>query len=305
MIQKIPYLSIDFQEYNRCVQHSCQKKYSATSEFLDACAGKKQWEILVYGNYEAVMPIPFRKKMGLKWVVHPKLCQQLGVFSTQDDQKLNQAFLDFLNKNYRVLYYGFNEFNQFEQPLSRRKNYIIPKQNYQDAFKQYSPKRKRKLRLDEEVAQNSEKRSVQDVALIEDFIRKNSKGAHHPKDVEEFISIYISLFQKKKLIFYGFFYHEKLVNLLAIHLSEDSVALLGTFNEKEYIKLNGSSVLVDTVIRDFVQEKDFDFEGSEVPSIEEFFRGYRPDLRPYTYFENYSKRWSAKSLRLLKKMIGR
>ena len=77
---------------------------------------------------------------------------------------------------------------------------------------------------------------------------------------------------------------------MAIYKGENSVALLGTFNQKETIKLNGSSVLMDKVIQEFVAQYDFDFEGSEVPAIEAFFRGFRPVEKPYPYFENISKK---------------
>ena len=36
-------------------------------------------------------------------------------------------------------------------------------------------------------------------------------------------------------------------------------------------------------------DKIFDFEGSEVPAVEEFFRGFRPALKPYSCIQ-YSKK---------------
>ena len=304
MIRKISYLEIDFHKYDVCINSSAQYKYSAKSHFLDVCAGKNQWEILIYGDYEAVMPIPFIKKMGYKMVVNPKLCQQLGIFSIVDQPNLNQKFLDYFRKNYRVWFYAFNEYNHWEKPLLQRKNYIIPQEDYANVFKKYSPKRKRKLRLDDEVKENSTIEKVGDWQLIEAFILQNSIGADSSKDLKDFLTIYFKFLQQNQLHFYGFFYREELINLLAIYEDPKSVALLGTFNKKETIKLNGSSVLVDYAISQFVQEKDFDFEGSEVPSIEEFFRGYRPVERPYPYYENLSEsyfiRWGNRIKSLFK-----
>ena len=77
--------------------------------------------------------------------------------------------------------------------------------------------------------------------------------------------------------------------MLALYFDEKTIALLGTFNTKDSIKLSGSSVLIDYVIRENIEHKIFDFEGSEIPSVEEFFRGFRPDLKPYPIIKNSKK----------------
>ena len=80
MIRKIKFESIDFEKYNHCIAQSCQRKFYAERSFLDISTGKN-WEILVCGDYEAVMQIPLIRKLGVKVVINPKLCQQLGIFS--------------------------------------------------------------------------------------------------------------------------------------------------------------------------------------------------------------------------------
>ena len=47
-------------------------------------------------------------------------------------------------------------------------------------------------------------------------------------------------------------------------------------------------MLIDHCIKENIQYKVFDFEGSQLPNVEEFFRGFRPELRPYQLIE-YSK----------------
>ncbi len=75
MIQRIKYKHIDFQKYNVCIEQSVQKNLYCKKENLDFLS--KNWELLVYGDYEAVMPIPFVKKAFYKFVVMPLFCQQL------------------------------------------------------------------------------------------------------------------------------------------------------------------------------------------------------------------------------------
>lgn len=287
MIRKVKYQEIDFEKYNACIENSVQKKFYAERIFLDISTDKN-WELLIYNDYEAVMPIPFVKKIGIKLVINPKLCQQLGIFSPIDKLEVNDLFYNYLIKNYNVWYYAFNDVNHFSKSLKQRQNFLIFPDQYELVRQKYSPKRKRKLRLDQEVLENSEVVKNPDIEIIKRFIRSTGLGADR-KDLEEFIDLLFKFFKNHKLDFYGFFYHQKLINLIAIYNDKYSLALLGTYNEREYVKLSGSSYLIDKVISENIETKIFDFEGSEIPAVEEFFRGFRPELKHYTCIQNSKK----------------
>lgn len=279
MIKRIKYKDIDFEKYDACLKNSVQKKFYAERTFLDI-ASKKNWEALIYKDYEAVMPIPLINKYGVKIVHNPKLCQQLGVFSSSDSVAVNDLFYDFLIRNYIIRYYTFNDGNELSIPLKKRNNFLIFPDQYENVRQRYSPKRKRKLRLDQEVVDNSEVVKNPDILIVKDFIRSTGLGAD-AKDLKKFIELLTDLFHNEKLDFYGFFYHNKLINMIAVYKENYSLALLGTYNDRDFVKLSGSSFLIDKVISENIETKIFDFEGSEIPAVEEFFRGFRPELRPY------------------------
>ena len=119
MIKRITQKEIDFQKYNHCLENSLQKNFYAKKEILDFLA--ESWELLVYGDYEFVMPIPITKKFRFSIVVMPLFCQQLGVFSKEKNEKIELLFLDFLMKNYRVLTYSFNFQNLEIENLNKKK----------------------------------------------------------------------------------------------------------------------------------------------------------------------------------------
>lgn len=287
MIKRIKYQDINFDKYIKCINQSAQKKSYAYPHYLDiVCDGN--WEVLVYNDYEAVMPIPFIKKMGLKLVIMPKLNQQLGVFSQQDSKVVNDLFLTFLESKYAVWYYAFNDTNMFSKTLKSRKNYLIPMGNYEVVRQKYSPKRKRKLRLDPDVLEESERILVEDFSQIEVFIRANHVGVGG-KDLEDFIEVFRRFYNHGSLKVYGFRYQKQWINMIALYEDDINSVLLGTFNQKEFVKLSGACVLIDDAIRDNIEKKIFDFEGSELPNVEEFFRGFRPDLQPYNCIDNSKK----------------
>lgn len=285
MIRRLQYHEIDFEKYQRCIENSEQKKYSGEKIFLDNTA-QKNWELLVYGDYEAVMPIPFVKKWGLKIVVHPKLTQQLGVFSYQDSSDLNEMFLSFFRKEYRIWYYAFNEFNQFKTALSKRKNFILYPSSYEEIQQKYSPKRKRKLRLNPGVKEFSEIKEGIGFLEAKTFIKKHIKGVKKAQEIDEYVSILQFFYDQNRLDFYGFYYKKVLVNLVAIYQEKYTAVLLGTYNNQQFIKLNGASCLVDFAIMKNIEQKIFDFEGGDLPHLDEYFRGFRALQKTYPVIRN-------------------
>jgi len=101
------------------------------------------------------------------------------------------------------------------------------------------------------------------------------------------------------LNFSAFYLNQRIINIIVTYFDDFTVALLGTFNDKESVKVSGSSVLINNCIKENIQTKIFDFEGSELPNVEEFFRGFRPELRPY-HLITYSKKNIIKKLLSLK-----
>ncbi|UKB85922.1 hypothetical protein LF887_09940 [Chryseobacterium sp. MEBOG06] len=287
MIRRLKYHEIDFVKYAHCLDRSEQRKYSASKDFLDVTS-ERQWEVLVYGNYEAVMPVPYLRKYGVKIVHNPKLCQQLGVFSAKDDADLNEAFLEYLKKNYLIRIYCFNDDNHFRTKIRIKKNFLLYPDSYEAIYAKYSPKRKRKLRLDEEILKDSEIRTISyDKART--FIEANTIGTDKDSDLFDFMRIFESFYNLNTLKFTAFYYQNKIVNAIATYGDHSMVALLGNFNDKDYVKLSGASVLIDHILKEVIETHIFDFEGGELPNIEEFFRGFRPELRPYGIIENSKK----------------
>lgn len=287
MIRRLKYHEIDFVKYAQCLENSEQRKYSAAKDFLDTTS-TMPWEILVYKDYEAVMPVPFVRKYGMKIVHNPKLCQQLGVFSSKDNVDLNEAFLEYLEKNYMIRAYPFNDVNQLRTKIRIKKNFLLYPDVYEKVYSRYSPKRKRKLRLDEAVVKESEIRTISyDIAKA--FIEANTIGLSKDNDLFEFMRIFKSFYKLNYLKFTAFYYQQQIINVIATYSDGNMVALLGNFNDKDYIRLSGASVLIDHIIKENIETHIFDFEGGELPNIEEFFRGFRPELRPYGIIENSKK----------------
>ena len=274
MIKRITQKEIDFQKYNHCLENSLQKNFYAKKEILDFLA--ESWELLVYGDYEFVMPIPITKKFRFSIVVMPLFCQQLGVFSKEKNEKIELLFLDFLMKNYRVLTYSFNFQNLETENLNKKKNYFIEKTDYQLLRKNYFKGRKSTVKVAQYL-------HFKELLLSEtlDFITTNFKGLDKQSDLDHFVEYLKFLNEKKQLKIFGSFKENHLTNLAILIDHENRLSLLGLINKEEFKTDNGASFLIDKILQENIHEKSFDFMGGSIRGIEVFFKSFGSECQEY------------------------
>lgn len=283
MIKKIPYSEIDFDKYEACINNALQKNFYAKKEILDFLCEK--WELLIYGDYDFVMPIPIKNKFGFRVVLQPLFCQQLGVFSSKLDREIEQKFLLFLNKNYTIYQYAFNSENDFEDQSSFKSNYIISKTNYQLLRKRYFKGRKSAVK-------SAKNLYVENLVLNDEtlsFIKNYTLGLPKASDFEFFIQYLDFLQSKKYLKLFGAFLENQLLNLAIVVEDDDSHYLLGFINDPEHIRKDGSSFLIDQILQNTISAKDFSFMGSSIRGIEVFFKSFGSELKKF-YVINHNRK---------------
>jgi len=73
---------INRQKWDALIDASLNSLPYALSWYLDAVA--ENWDALVLNDYQAVMPLVWLRKFGVKCLYQPYYCQQLGVFAAND-----------------------------------------------------------------------------------------------------------------------------------------------------------------------------------------------------------------------------
>ncbi|HTN35494.1 MAG TPA: hypothetical protein VL053_00380, partial [Arachidicoccus sp.] len=79
--RQIHYLTrsdLNVNQWDSLVRDSANGRAYALSFYLDTMTGGN-WNAVVLGDYEAILPLPFRKKWGLKLIANPAFSQQLGI----------------------------------------------------------------------------------------------------------------------------------------------------------------------------------------------------------------------------------
>ena len=84
MIHFLKHSEIDPEKWNQAVRNSLSSNVLAEYELLNLLTDGDTWHALVENDYEAVMPLPTRKKGVLKYVYTPFFLPQMGIFSERE-----------------------------------------------------------------------------------------------------------------------------------------------------------------------------------------------------------------------------
>ena len=146
MIKYIKRKDLDSEKYNNCIENSIQSRIYAFSWYLDIVAD--YWDVLVLDDYKAVMPIPWKKKYGIKYVYPPFWLLELGVFSLDENQDIN-SFLQVLCGNFKFIELRLNTKNKFLKSdflIKRQFQYLDLEIGYESILKGYNRNRKREIK---------------------------------------------------------------------------------------------------------------------------------------------------------------
>ena len=286
MIKRLKYHEIDFNKYNACIENSLQNSDYAQREFLDIVAGKS-WELIIYDDYEAVMPVPLIVKFGFKIVLMPKLCQQLGIFSNQDSVYINNLFYNYLTKNYIVLFYAFNGNNEVSN-IGLKKSYIIPKDQYSEVKKRYSIHRRRNVRIIGDLEKNIIFRNSlksEDKA----FFVENMKGIKKKEDASIYFDLMQTLYEQKLMNIEILEYKNQIESMAGLYCVKTNHYLSLFVNKNPLSNTNIPSVVIDNYLKKTIADQDFDFMGSDVENVAKFNERFGAIAYKYPIVSNSKK----------------
>ena len=285
MIKRLKYEEIDWQKYHNCLEKSEQHIFFADKKYLDALIGRK-WEILVDNDYEAVMPVPLAKKLGFNFVVMPLQTQQLGIFSEKDNPELNESFLAFFQQNYKVFYYAFNAKNEFTTLLKTRKNYKLFAEDYENIKKKYSIHRRRNVRITDVLQDKIKFMEAENLNHSESFFTENVIGFTNFSLKKRAFENMKNFLSQNLLKVYELYFDGKLASQAYLIESEKEDFLVNFINDKKFSKYNLSSIILDQIFRENIEKKDFNFHGSNISEIAEFYRRFGATEENYAFVEN-------------------
>lgn len=287
MIRKLKFHQVDWKKYSECIENSVQKNIFASYEFMKAVNGEN-WDILIWGDYDVVMPVPFVRKFGVKFVIRPWSTQQLGIFSKTDIPTVNQKFLNFLHKNFNIRYYAFNEKNQFLNVENNLVNFTLCQEPYEKIRSRYSVHRRRNVRILNGFKDQFSFGESADFNKFKYFFLRNQKGVPRTK-LKFFWTKLENLFTNGLLKIYYITLSDEYCSVAFI-LKKDNQEYMAVFlNDKKFSSYNFSSIMIDQILQRNIEYSNFSMMGSKIPAVADFYRRFgAEEVRYYTIIASFT-----------------
>ena len=85
---------------------------------------------------------------------------------------------------------------------------------------------------------------------------------------------------------YELYFDGKLASQAYLVESEKEDFLVNFINDKKFSKYNLSSIILDQIFRENIEKKDFNFHGSNISEIAEFYRRFGATEENYAFVES-------------------
>ena len=284
-IQYIKHKDIDFVKWNQCIDEAHNCRMYGYDWHLDRTA--VYWDALVFGEYEFVMPLPVRKKLGIKYIYQPLFSQQLGIFPKPSKQ-ITLKFYMFLYSHFKFADINLNSENLRLKEIREiqflpKNNFLLPlRKDYSEISGFYSQNTRRNITK----AIKNNLSIVQGIRL-EDYMKFKSKNLQIglEKGALNKLKNIIAFGQYKG---YGEIYGVYSTNnqlCAAVYFCrwKERVIYFNAASNEKGKELRAMHFLLDTFIQENASRNlILDFEGSMIPGVARFYSGF--GAKPETYY---------------------
>lgn len=283
----IQHKQIDKRKWDRCVRNSQNSRVYGMSYYLDVVCDH-HWDAIVLGDYDAVMPLPYNRKIfGMYQVYHPFFCQQLGVFGEANVSEMLNA----IPNKFKLIRSNLNSANRLENASERTNLVIKLDKSHADIVANYSTSLRKRLRKakdfvvieTEDVGRivNQYKNRLQTKVKLPDGAYKMAEAAFR-RAVENEQAVLLEVELDGNEVASGIFLKDdkRIYNVMASSSPDKQHAV-------------AMSVLLNNIIESHQNTGlTFDFEGSDIIGVRAYFESFGAENEPYrTYTVNRLPFW--------------
>ncbi len=277
---------IDNNKWDACIAMAPNERIYPYTWYLDQMA--KNWSALVSNDYEAVMPLPWNRKYGIKYIYQPFLTAQLGIFGSNNTAALTDSFISHIPSSFRLVEISFNSANHPASPqVFMRNNYVLAlDKTYDELFNSYNANTQRNCRKAWQGGCTVEK-SIETAQVIELALQQMKQyGTPPAENVNRFRELEKKLSAKGQARTYGIAQHGKLLASAVFFFSGNRAYYILVGNHPDSKLVGASHALIDAFIKDHSNRKlILDFEGSDIPGLAAFYAGFGALPEPYPFLK--------------------
>ena len=287
MIKFLLNTELNLVKYDTCIANAANSRVYANSWYLNCVADK--WGVLILNDYEAVMPLPIRRKYAINYVYLAPWVQQLGVFSLSNiDEYLLLDFIKAIPRKFKLVDVYLNSGNEIQHKnISQRINYILNLNlPYKEIHINFSKSRKWSIKQAKKY----------NLSIIESFdlnpliqlfqINKGKEISESLFDFPVLIKLADQLRPMDKIRVYHVINENKILIGGAVFIIDNNrITYLFSVVNVEGREKQAMSILVDYMIRKYSNSTYiFDFEGSMIKDIAYFFKSFGAEKEIYYHF---------------------
>jgi len=314
MVRFVQHRDIDFEKWDAAVKNSCAPTVFCQAQVLDILTEGAVWHALVEDDYVSVMPVPERKKLGVKYAFTPFFLSQMGIFSKINiDYKKVDEFLQAIPKGYRQLDLLLNPCNSVDG-LSAN---IIPlcshrmglSADYDTLYANYAQNTQRNVKSSRKQNLTLLYENVSVAEIINLFLhnRGRERGVHFGADDYLLLQRVAELLQSEGRLDVGGVYAPdgKMIAGALFVRDDDCIRFWFSGRDNHYADCKPMFFLLDDYIhRNAGQPLNFDFNGSMNENVARFYRGFggeRYDIPMLSYTPQVLWRIVMKLYRMVRK----
>ncbi|MDP4283458.1 MAG: GNAT family N-acetyltransferase [Bacteroidota bacterium] len=284
-ITYVQHANIDIEKWDYCIESAANGLIYAYSYYLDAMS--KNWDALVMNDYEAVMPLTWNRKLGISYLRQPAFTQQLGIFGNLlITEKIVNEFTNKASELFPFAEINLNYANENIDTGNKKCNLVLDLNNpfieIEKSFKKDLIKNIKKAKRSHLIYEATEEIET----AIESYIRAYSARFHtSEKDYPDFLQLCFLLKSKGQIFVRKVTSKNKQLLAIAIFLKDRKRIyniMSTTFPEGRNREAN--HFLLYQLIKEFSEHHlILDFEGSEIPSIQSFYKKFGAIEQPYPF----------------------
>lgn len=301
--RQIHYLTrsdLNVNQWDSLVRDSANGRAYALSFYLDTMTGGN-WNAVVLGDYEAILPLPFRKKWGLKLIANPAFSQQLGIiWSRPVAPAMQQKMLQAIPAGFLKITLGMNAANELEDKVVMRNNFVLSLLPDAPALERgYSRSARRNIHKANEAGLRIKEGITSTDLMILHRLRYRDLIGVAKVDYERFQELMDQLLDRGMGYTVGVMDKEGHLLAASFYIRfKDRLTFIFNGNDQESLKNGATHYLKNFVIRKFAGKGIImDFEGSDTPDFARFYRQYGAHNEPYP-------RWEAGPLSVLRRLFN-
>ena len=284
-ISYVLHIDIDKIKWDTCLDNADNSLIYARSFYLDIMS--PGWDALILDDYEAVMPLTENKKWGIAYLRQPHFTQQLGIFGNRVfDENLTGIFLKTAAEIFDFIEINLNYANEAGRSFAKKCNLVLP------LNKPFSETKKlfRKDLVTKAINAKLSYASSEDIEMaISTFIKNYSHKLNHIKhrSYQDLRRLCVQLKLNGQLLIRKVSAPDgKLLTVSIFCNDKKRIYYLLSASDSEARAVDSNAFLLHEIIKEF-SEQDllFDFEGSEIPSIQSFFKKFGPAEQPYPFIQ--------------------